>query len=77
MDMQVRDPVRDIQALEVLEVLLRALGTRVLTLLTLAMTFGLSLWAMLVESPMHLSVAAGFCCGVLWPVLYFGWKGKE
>jgi hypothetical protein len=77
MDMQVRDPARDIETLAVLDTLLRALGTRALILLTLAMTFGLAAWAMLRESPLHCAIAAGFCCGVLWPVLYIGWKSKE
>jgi membrane associated rhomboid family serine protease len=77
MDMEVRNPARDIAALAMLDTLLRALGTRALILLTLAMTFGLACWAMSRESTVHCLVAAGFCFGVLWPVLYIGWKSKE
>jgi hypothetical protein len=77
MDMEVKNPAKDIPTLLLLDTLLRALGTRALILLTLAMTFGLAAWAMVRESPLHCAIAAGFCFGVLWPVLYIGWKSKE
>jgi hypothetical protein len=61
--------------LQLLELLLRAVGQRVLAFVTLAMTFGLFSWAMWLQRPLAFGIAGAFTLGVLWPVLYVGWKG--
>ena len=62
------------RVLDVANILLRALGTRVLTLVTLIMTFSLFVWAMYKAEVLTSIIAAVFGLGVLWPVLYIGWK---
>lgn len=62
------------QILLLLDVLLRALGTRVLSLIALAMTFGLFCWAMKLQSWLAFAIAGAFGLGVLWPVLFVGWR---
>lgn len=72
--MTVDDPVK---FLDITNVLLRSLGQRVLTLITLVMTFSLFVWAMLRAEVLTSIIAAAFGLGVLWPVLYIGWKNGD
>ena len=65
------------QALLILNVLLRALGTKILALLALAMTFGLFCWAMFLQTWLGVTVAVVFGLGALWPVLYIGLKNRS
>jgi len=60
------------QALLILSMLLKALGTKVLALLALAMTFGLFCWAMRIQTWLGFTTATVFGLGALWPVLYIG-----
>lgn len=76
MDDMVRSNWNTAQALLILNVLLKALGTKVLALLALAMTFGLFCWAMLLQTWIAFAMAGAFGFGVLWPVLYIGWKSN-
>lgn len=62
------------QVLLVIDTLTRALGQKVLALLTLAMTFGLFCWAMYRGTSLAFALACAFGIGVLWPVLFVGWK---
>ena len=57
------------QLLQLMNVLLRALGTRVLCMVALLMTFSLFGWAMYRGSWLSFAVAGAFGFGVLWPVL--------
>jgi uncharacterized membrane protein len=66
------------QILRLIDVLLRALGTRVLWLLALCMTFSLFAWAMYRGTWLHLAIAGVFGAAVLWPVLFVGLeRGKR
>lgn len=65
------DPVK---VLAMIDVLLRALGMKMLAVMTLVMTFALFSYAMWAQTPLTSIVAAAFGLGVLWPVLYIGWK---
>jgi hypothetical protein len=78
MDEQVRgvDVEQAILTLRLVDPLLRALGTKVLAILTLAMTFVLYCWAMRLQSPLAFAIAGSFGAFVLLPVLFIGWKGK-
>ena len=57
MDDMVRPTMDTGQALLILDVLLKALGTKVLALLALAMTFGLFCWAMRLQTWLGFTVA--------------------
>ena len=70
MDDVVRSALNTGNSLLILDMLLRALGTKILALLALAMTFGLFCWAMLLQTWLGVTVAAIFGLGALWPVLY-------
>ena len=76
MDEQVRgtDVERAIATLSLVDPLLRAVGTKVLALATLAMTFVLYCWAMRLQNPLAFAIAGTFGAGVLLPVLFIGWK---
>ena len=63
-----------VRVLDLSNILLRALGQRVLTFVTLLMTFSLFVWAMYRAEILTSVIAAVFGLGVLWPVLYIGWK---
>jgi hypothetical protein len=70
--------IEPVQLLRLLDILLRALGTRLLWLLALIMTFMLFGWAMYVCTWLALVIAGSFAIGVLWPVLLAGWfTGKS
>jgi hypothetical protein len=56
--------------LAVIDVLTRALGTRIQTLMALAMTFALFCWAMRLQSWLAFAIAGAFGLGVLLPVLF-------
>lgn len=62
------------QVLTLIDILLRSLGMRVVMILTLAMTFALFCWAMWKQTPLAFAVACAFGIGVLWPVLFVGWR---
>jgi hypothetical protein len=72
MDDQVRPRVDTSHLLLVLDVLLRALGQRILAATALVMTFVLFCWAMRLQNPIAFAVAGAFGVGVLWPVLLSG-----
>jgi hypothetical protein len=72
MDDMVRSQMDTGQALLILDVLLKALGTKVLMLLSLVMSFGLFCWAMWLQTLLGVIVAGAFGLGALWPVLYIG-----
>jgi hypothetical protein len=75
MDMQVREPAKDIDTLLVLGALLKVLGTKALAFATLGMTFTLYCWAMWRLSVLAFAIAGAFGLGVLLPVLWIGYKG--
>lgn len=60
--------------LAVIDMLMRALGTRILTFAALAMTFALFCWAMRLQSWLGFAIAGAFGLGVLLPVLYTNWS---
>lgn len=60
------DPAR---ILELIDVLLRSLGTRVLCIMALLMTFGLFVAAMWMGNSLRFWIAGAFAIGVFWPVL--------
>ena len=72
MDDQVRPRVDTSHLLLVLDVLLRALGQRILAATALEMTFVLFCWARRLQNPIAFAVAGAFGVGVLWPVLLSG-----
>lgn len=76
MDQQVRgtEVDRAIATLAMVDPLLRALGTKMLALLTLVMTFALYSWAMRLQSQLAFAIAGSFGAFVLLPVLFIGWK---
>lgn len=55
--------------LQLMDLLLKALGTRMLCIVALVMTFGLFVAAMYKGSLLSFEIAAVFGFGVLWPVL--------
>lgn len=55
--------------LELIDVLLRALGTRMLCIMALLMTFSLYASAMYRASWLTFAIASAFALSVLWPVL--------
>jgi hypothetical protein len=57
------------QILEAIDVLLRALGTKVLCIMALLMTFALYAWAMWKGNTLAFLTAAAFGIAVLLPVL--------
>lgn len=63
--------------LRMIDALLRALGSRMLSLLALSMTFALYAWAMRVSTWLAYVIASTFGIGVTWPVLYVGWRPGE
>jgi hypothetical protein len=66
--------------LQLMDILLRALGTRILCLIALVMTFGLFAWAMWRGNLLAFLTAGAFGIGVLWPVLFAGFytiRGKS
>jgi hypothetical protein len=79
MDDEVRgaEVERAIATLSMVDPLLRALGTKLLSILTLAMTFVLYCWAMRLQSTLAFAIAGTFGAFVLLPVLFTGWKGKN
>ena len=68
------DKVDPSQLFLLLDVLLRALGTRIIAATALVMTFALFCWAMRLQSVIAFSIAGAFGIGVLWPVLLSDWK---
>ena len=76
MDDMVRRAIDPAQILLMLDVLLKALGTKILALLALGMTFGLFCWAMRLQTWLGFAVATVFGLGALWPVLYIGWHSR-
>jgi hypothetical protein len=64
-------------ALVLMDLLLKALGTRVLCMAALLMTFGLFCWAMSRDSWLSFIVAGTFGLGVLWPVLLVSWSSSR
>lgn len=75
MDMPARiDPS---QLMLVLDTCLRALGSKLLSLIALAMAFVLACWAMLCGTWPAMAVAGGFVAGVVWPVLFVGWRKTD
>ena len=72
MDDMVRRAIDPAQILLMLDVLLKALGQKVLALTALAMTFGLFCWAMRMQTWLGFTTATVFGLGALWPVLYIG-----
>jgi hypothetical protein len=68
---------QQIRLLSLIEPLLRALGTKILAFVTLAMTFGLFCWAMWLQHPLAFAIAGVFGLGVLWPVLFILFKGHS
>lgn len=65
------------QLLRLIDVLLRALGSRITSLIALLMTFGLYSWAMARGTWLSFAMAAAFGIGVLLPVLFVGWHGSD
>jgi hypothetical protein len=60
------DPSR---ILELIDILLRSLGTRALCIMALLMTFALYAWAMFKDNWLAFAIAGAFGIGVLLPVL--------
>jgi hypothetical protein len=60
--------------LRLIDIMLRSLGSRVLSFLSLAMTFTLYAWAMYRSTWIAYTIATTFGIAVTWPVLYVGWK---
>jgi hypothetical protein len=77
MDDQVRRLADASQLFLLVDVLLRALGTRILAATALVMTFALFCWAMRLQSPIAFAVAGAFGVGVLWPVLLSDWQKRK
>lgn len=65
--------IEPVQILRLIDILLRALGTRLLWLLALVMTFVLFAWAMYKHTWLSFAIAGGFSIVGLWPVLVAGW----
>lgn len=54
-----------------INVAMRILSVKVLTLLALLMTFGLFSWAMVRDDALHFAVAGAFGAGIFLPILWF------
>jgi hypothetical protein len=60
-----------------IQVALKVLGARFLTLLALLMTFGLFAWAMFQATWLHFAIAAAFGIVIFLPVLWHGRTGDQ
>ena len=68
------------QILQLMNLLLKALGTRVLCMVALLMTFALFVSAMWKGSLLEFEIAGTFAIGVFWPALasaFFSTRGDD
>lgn len=54
-----------------INVAMKILSVKVLTLLALLMTFGLFSWAMVRDDVLHFAVAGAFGAGIFLPILWY------
>lgn len=54
-----------------INVAMKILSVKILTLLALLMTFGLFSWAMVRDDVLHFAVAGAFGAGIFLPILWF------
>jgi hypothetical protein len=70
--------MNDFNIMAVLNAAIRILAARLLTMLCLVMVFGLSCWAMVLQTTLASAIAAGFAVLVFLPVLHQdGRKGES
>lgn len=65
------------EILRIIDILLRALGTKLLCILALLMTFALFAWSMYKGSWLGLAIAGTFAFVALLPTLFVAWSGRQ
>lgn len=65
------------EILRIIDILLRALGTKLLCVLALLMTFALFVSAMFKASWLALATAGLFAIVALLPALFVAWSGRQ